>query len=78
MEIRTVSLETVKSISTLLGRTLRTAELTVPAKDRTMRFSHFLYPYGVREEDKRKPRPLQIRLYLRRLLAFSSRKTITR
>ena len=44
MEIRTVLLETVKSISSLLGRTLRTAQLTVPAKDRTMCFSRSLYP----------------------------------
>ena len=36
MEIRKVSLETIKSISTLLGRSLRTAKLTVPSKDRTM------------------------------------------
>ena len=77
MEIRKVSLETIKSISTLLGRSLRTAKLTVPTKDKTMCVSLVLYILkGAPEEDKRKPHAF--RLYLSRLLAFSSRKTITR
>ena len=50
MQIRTVLLETVKSISTLLGRTLRTAQLTVPTKDRTMCVSLVLYILEVRKK----------------------------
>ena len=50
MEIRTVSLETIKSISTLLSRSLRTAKLTVPTKDRTMCLSLVLYILKVRQK----------------------------
>ena len=50
MEIRKVSLETIKSISTLLGRFLRTAKLTVPTKDKTMCVSLVLYILKVRQK----------------------------
>ena len=50
MEIRKVSLETIKSISTLLGRSLRTAKLTVPTKDKTMCVSLVLYILKVRQK----------------------------
>ena len=49
MEIRKVSLETIKSISTLLGRSLRTAKLTVPTKDKTMCVSLVLHILKVRQ-----------------------------
>ena len=50
MEIRKVSLETIKSISTLFGRSLRTAKLTVPTKDKTMCVSLVLYILKVRQK----------------------------
>ena len=53
VQIRKVSLETIKSISPLLGRSLRSAKLTVPTKDRTMCVSLALS--GAPEQDKRKP-----------------------
>ena len=50
MEIRKVSLETIKSISTLFGRSLRTAKLAVPTKDKTMCVSLVLYILKVRQK----------------------------